>query len=135
MVITRTMSLCSSSLRHASILQTARFRRDPRDMEEEEELWFDQDEDAEDSEAVVPVVDSAFRSAKIVIDQDMDVVDSDMEDMGRIIGNKKGRHYNGWLLSKGTSRRLLFELLEGHQLNVRLTLFHFRDKKMISSMG
>ena len=95
MVITRTLSLCSSSLRHASILQTARFRRDPRDMEEEEELWFDQDEDAEDSEAVVPVVDSAFRSAKIVIDQDMDVVDSDMEDMGRIIGNKKGRHYTG----------------------------------------
>ncbi|XP_071476221.1 serine/threonine-protein phosphatase 4 regulatory subunit 3-like isoform X1 [Diadema antillarum] len=72
------------NLRHASILQNSRFRRDPREMEEEEELWFDQDEDGEDSEAVVPVVDSAFRSAKLCDD----VID-DVEDTGRIIGNKK----------------------------------------------
>ncbi|XP_041468131.1 serine/threonine-protein phosphatase 4 regulatory subunit 3A-like isoform X1 [Lytechinus variegatus] len=72
------------NLRHASILQNTRFRRDARDLDEEEELWFDQDEDGEDAEAVVPVVDSAFRSAKIC----GDVID-DVEDTGRIIGNKK----------------------------------------------
>ena len=76
------------SLRHASILQNTRFRRDARDLDEEEELWFDQDEDGEDSEAVVPVVDSAFRSAKIC----GDVID-EVEDTGRIIGNKKGKAF------------------------------------------
>lgn len=72
------------NLRHASILQNSRFRRDARDLDEEEELWFDQDEEGEDSEAVVPVVDNAFRSAKIC----NDVID-EVEDTGRIIANKK----------------------------------------------
>ncbi|KAK7104451.1 serine/threonine-protein phosphatase 4 regulatory subunit 3A-like isoform X2 [Littorina saxatilis] len=37
--------------RHAaSLMRNSRFRRDVRTLDEEEELWFDQDEDAEDSD-------------------------------------------------------------------------------------
>lgn len=40
-----------------SILRNHRFRRDARTLEDEEEMWFNDEEDMEDGEAVVPPSD------------------------------------------------------------------------------
>lgn len=47
--------VCFSSMR--SILRNHRFRRDARTLEDEEEMWFNDEEDLEDGEAVVPPSD------------------------------------------------------------------------------
>ncbi|XP_044728570.1 serine/threonine-protein phosphatase 4 regulatory subunit 3A isoform X2 [Chrysoperla carnea] len=41
-----------------SILRSGRYRRDQRQLEEEEEMWFNEDEDFEDGEAVVPAANT-----------------------------------------------------------------------------
>jgi len=38
-------------------LRNNRFRRDPRSLEEDEEMWFDQEEDGDDGENIVPMTD------------------------------------------------------------------------------
>uniref|UniRef100_A0A8D3B4M9 Serine/threonine-protein phosphatase 4 regulatory subunit 3 n=1 Tax=Scophthalmus maximus TaxID=52904 RepID=A0A8D3B4M9_SCOMX len=55
---TLTTKLCVILRSMRSILRNHRFRRDPRTLEDEEEMWFNTDEDdLEDSEAVVPPSD------------------------------------------------------------------------------
>lgn len=49
------LAVCFSSMR--SILRNHRFRRDARTLEDEEEMWFNDEEDMEDGEAVVPPSD------------------------------------------------------------------------------
>ena len=38
-----------------SILRNNRFRREARTLEEEEEMWFDQEDEIEDADGVMPV--------------------------------------------------------------------------------
>ena len=40
-----------------SILRNNRIRRDARSLEEEEEMWFDNDDDFEDGESIMPMSD------------------------------------------------------------------------------
>ena len=53
-------SICVFSM--APILQsTKRFRRDARSMEEEEEIWFDGDEEFEETDNILPMTDMLNR--------------------------------------------------------------------------
>ena len=63
-----------------SILRNNRFRRDARSMEEEEEMWFDQDEDLDEGEAIVPAND--IMKTKI---------DTDFDQINKILENRRGR--------------------------------------------
>ena len=44
-----------------SILRSARYRRDARAMEEEEEMWFEQEDDLDDGETIIPMPDNLRR--------------------------------------------------------------------------
>lgn len=48
-----------------SILRTGRLRREPRQLDEEEEMWFNEDEDFDEGEAVVPAAASNIITKKI----------------------------------------------------------------------
>jgi len=41
-----------------ALLRSSRFRRDPRQLDEEEEMWFNDDDDIEDGDGVVPASNS-----------------------------------------------------------------------------
>lgn len=56
-----------------------RFRRDVRIMDEEEEMWFNEDEEMDDSEAHAPMSD-ILRTK----------LDADFDQINRILENKKG---------------------------------------------
>ena len=58
-----------------SILRSNRYRRDARCLEEEEEIWFDQDDDMEDGETIVPVADML----KNKLDNDFDQINKLLE--------------------------------------------------------
>ncbi|XP_064623783.1 serine/threonine-protein phosphatase 4 regulatory subunit 3-like [Lineus longissimus] len=62
-----------------SILRNNRFRRDARTLEEEEEMWFDQEDELEDGETIVPVADM-LKGSKL---------DSDLDQINRLIENRK----------------------------------------------
>ena len=65
-----------------SILRNNRLRRDPRSMEDDEAMWFEQDEDlAEEDEAIVPMTDAL----KNKLDSDFDF------QINKILENKKGK--------------------------------------------
>lgn len=63
-----------------SILRNNRFRRDARTLEEEEELWFDQDDELEEGDALMPMTDSL----KSKLDTDFD------HQINKILENKRG---------------------------------------------
>ncbi|PSN32503.1 hypothetical protein C0J52_21946 [Blattella germanica] len=69
-------SICSSV---PSILRNSRYRRDQRQLEEEEEMWFNEDDDFDDGEAVVPAANDIL-SKKL---------DSDIESIGKMIDKKQ----------------------------------------------
>lgn len=41
-----------------ALLRNNRYRRDPRQLDEEEEMWFNDDDDIEDGDGVVPASNS-----------------------------------------------------------------------------
>ncbi|KAK9508389.1 hypothetical protein O3M35_005964 [Rhynocoris fuscipes] len=53
-----------------SILRTNRFRREPRQIDEEEEMWFNEDDDFDEGEAVVPAAASNIINKKITQELD-----------------------------------------------------------------
>ena len=52
-----------------SILRNSRYRRDQRQLEEEEEMWFNEEDDFDDGEAVVPAANDIL-SKKLESDID-----------------------------------------------------------------
>ncbi|KAJ8045479.1 Serine/threonine-protein phosphatase 4 regulatory subunit 3 [Holothuria leucospilota] len=70
-------SPAENSLRQGSILHQARYRRDARAMDEDEENWFDQEDESDDTDPVVRGVDNTFRNTRV--DPELDVI-------GRFIG-------------------------------------------------
>lgn len=75
------ITLCGCPpFRHAaSLMRNSRFRRDVRTLEEEEELWFDQDDDAEDGEGPPPMSDLLKHK-----------LDADLDNIQKIWEHKKG---------------------------------------------
>ena len=67
------------SLSTPSLLRNHRYRRDPRTLEEEEETWFDEDDETEDMDSVIPISD-VLRSS----------LDADFDQINRFIGSRKG---------------------------------------------
>lgn len=61
-------SICSSV---PSILRNSRYRRDQRQLEEEEEIWFNEDDDFDDGEAVVPATNDILGKK---LDSDLDSI-------------------------------------------------------------
>ncbi|VDI30748.1 serine/threonine-protein phosphatase 4 regulatory subunit 3A-like isoform X1 [Mytilus edulis] len=61
-----------------SVLRNHRYRRDARTLEEEEEMWFDEDDETEDLDSMVPVSD-VLRSS----------LDADFDHINRYIGSRK----------------------------------------------
>lgn len=61
-----------------SILRNSRYRRDQRQMDEEEEMWFNEDEDFDDNETVVSSTAAEINSKK----------DTDLESIGKMIEKK-----------------------------------------------
>lgn len=62
-----------------SILRNSRYRRDQRQMDEEEEMWFNEDDEFDDNEAIVPAATTDILSKKL---------DTDLESIGKIIEKK-----------------------------------------------
>lgn len=77
----------------SSVLRNNRFRRDARSLDEEEAMWFDDEEDLEDGEAIIPMSD--FLKNKI----DSNKLDSDFE------------HFKLMESKRGETLHLLFESL------------------------
>lgn len=62
-----------------SIMRTNRYRRDQRQMDEEEEMWFNEDDDFDEGEAVVPAANSSLINKKL---------NSELESIGKSIDKK-----------------------------------------------
>uniref|UniRef100_A0A146LM43 Serine/threonine-protein phosphatase 4 regulatory subunit 3 n=1 Tax=Lygus hesperus TaxID=30085 RepID=A0A146LM43_LYGHE len=60
-----------------SILRNNRFRREPRQLDEEEEMWFNDDDDFDEGEAVVPAPASNVINKKIT--QELDSLGKNLE--------------------------------------------------------
>lgn len=60
-----------------SILRNNRFRRDPRQLDEEEEIWYNEDDDFDEGEAVVPAAANNIINKKIT--QDLDSLGKTLE--------------------------------------------------------
>ncbi len=48
-----------------SIMRASRYRRDQRQLDEEEEMWFNEDDDFDEGEAVVPATNSSLINKKL----------------------------------------------------------------------
>ncbi|XP_022110005.1 serine/threonine-protein phosphatase 4 regulatory subunit 3A-like isoform X2 [Acanthaster planci] len=73
------------SIRQTTILQSNRYRRDARALDEDEELWFDREEEVEDADVVVPMAGdtiSPFRST---------MVDAQLDSINRFVESKKAQ--------------------------------------------
>jgi len=57
-----------------ALLRTNRFRRDPRQLDEDEEMWFNDEDDIEDGEAVVPGNRSPPEMLNRKIDDELDTI-------------------------------------------------------------
>ncbi|XP_018322468.1 serine/threonine-protein phosphatase 4 regulatory subunit 3 [Agrilus planipennis] len=68
-----------------SILRNSRYRRDQRQMDEDEEIWFNEDDDFDDNEAVVPAATTDILTKKL---------DSELESIGKMM-DKKSETTNG----------------------------------------
>ncbi len=76
--------LCNNVCSVPSILRNNRFRRDARTLEEEEELWFDQDDELEEGDGILPMTDTL----KTKLDTDFD------HQINKILENKRGIYHN-----------------------------------------
>ncbi|KAK3588874.1 hypothetical protein CHS0354_025858 [Potamilus streckersoni] len=63
-----------------SLLLNNRFRRENRALEDEEEMWFDQEEDVEDGENIVPMSDALKRK-----------LESDFDQINRMFENRRAK--------------------------------------------
>lgn len=54
-----------------SILRNSRYRRDQRQMEDEEEMWFNEDDEFDDNEAIVPTATDILAKK---LDTDLDSI-------------------------------------------------------------
>lgn len=67
------MKYCSRNMLHElalifsvpSIMRTNRYRRDQRQLDEEEEMWFNEEDDFDEGEAVVPAANSSLINKKL----------------------------------------------------------------------
>ncbi|XP_028137893.1 serine/threonine-protein phosphatase 4 regulatory subunit 3 [Diabrotica virgifera virgifera] len=76
-----------------SILRNTRYRRDQRQMDEEEEMWFNDDDDFEDSETVLPASNDKLTKK----------IDSDLDSIGKIIEKKPQTEVNGPKMNHNSS--------------------------------
>ncbi|CAG9837422.1 unnamed protein product [Diabrotica balteata] len=76
-----------------SILRNTRYRRDQRQMDEEEEMWFNDDDDFEDSETVLPASNDKLAKK----------IDSDLDSIGKIIEKKPQTEVNGPKMNHNSS--------------------------------
>lgn len=73
------ISILSSNSHTAAIVRNTRFRRDARALEEEEEMWFSQEDDSEDN-------DTAAQVSELLKNK----VDSDADHIQKLWETKKG---------------------------------------------
>lgn len=79
-----------------ALLRNNRYRRDPRQLDEEEEMWFNDDDDIEDGDGVVPASNSPEVLGRTKAD-----ADSQLESIGKLILNSVAPHNNvGCILNK-----------------------------------
>jgi hypothetical protein len=76
-----------------ALLRNNRYRRDPRQLDEEEEMWFNDDDDIEDGDGVVPASNSPDVLGRTKAD-----ADSQLESIGKthifnIYLREKNHHY------------------------------------------
>lgn len=63
-----------------SIMRTSRYRRDQRQLDEEEEIWFnEEEEDFDEGEAVVPAPNSTLMSKKL---------NNELDALGKVANNE-----------------------------------------------
>ncbi|XP_074036901.1 serine/threonine-protein phosphatase 4 regulatory subunit 3 flfl [Leptinotarsa decemlineata] len=77
-----------------SILRSSRYRRDQRQMEEEEEMWFNEEDDFEDSETVLPTTNDMLTKK----------LDTDLDNIGKII-EKKQPDTNGPKINNNSTQK------------------------------
>lgn len=71
-----------------SILRNSRYRRDQRQLDEEEEMWFNEDDDFEDNEAVVPAAgDLISKKIEPNLDNISKIIDKKTEANGPKVNN------------------------------------------------
>lgn len=63
-------------------LRNNRFRRDQRALEEDEEIWFEQEDEAEEGENIVPMTDVLKNR-----------LDADIDPFGKFMEQRKGMAY------------------------------------------
>lgn len=80
-----------------SILRNNRYRRDQRQLEEEEEMWFNEEDDFDDGEAVVPANTSNIINKKL---------NSELESIGKSI-DKKSEGSSGKIFGNGPKSPIL----------------------------
>jgi len=61
-------------------LRNNRFRRDQRALEEDEEMWFDQEDEADEGENIVPMADVLKNK-----------LESEFDPLGKMMENRRGR--------------------------------------------
>ncbi|CAL8111627.1 unnamed protein product [Orchesella dallaii] len=64
----------------ALLRNSSRYRRDPRQLDEEEEMWFNDEEDIEDGDGVVPASNSPELMGR--------KVDADLDSIGKLLDKK-----------------------------------------------
>ncbi|XP_063921345.1 serine/threonine-protein phosphatase 4 regulatory subunit 3 [Zophobas morio] len=76
-----------------SILRNSRYRRDQRQMEEEEEMWFNEDDDFDETESVLPSTNDILTKK----------IDTDLDSIGKIIDKKQ--EANGPKINNNSSQK------------------------------
>jgi protein phosphatase-4 regulatory subunit 3 len=76
-----------------SILRNSRYRRDQRQMEEEEEMWFNEDDDFDEAESVLPSTNDILTKK----------IDTDLDSIGKIIDKKP--EANGPKINNNSSQK------------------------------
>ncbi|XP_018915811.1 serine/threonine-protein phosphatase 4 regulatory subunit 3 isoform X2 [Bemisia tabaci] len=72
-----------------SVLRNSRFRRDQRQLEEEEEMWFNEEDEFEEGEAVVPA--NASIASNIIAKK----ISSELDSLGKPVGDRKNEGCSG----------------------------------------
>lgn len=67
-----------------TMLRNSRLRRDARTLEEEEEMWFDQEDEVEDGDTIVPMMPDAMKSKS--------KLDADFDQINKYFESKKGNY-------------------------------------------
>jgi protein phosphatase-4 regulatory subunit 3 len=63
-----------------ALLRNSRYRRDPRQLEEDEEMWFNDEDELEEGEAVVPASNSSDMIGR--------KIDADLDSIGKLLDKK-----------------------------------------------